>query len=162
MCIKESIVCAQDFCTVFVSYLSSYLVLSSTVMQLQIIQRWVYHVNTFSLCHYYWRTLAYVFSELKRSFLQHAMKNRSSLLIIVCFFRYIVPGKNELELGRVRTSQGFDNPVYDTPYDDNFVVSFDPSQDEVICLISALKMSYFLKCEQKINFYFINLLWHTW
>ena len=63
--------------------------------------------------------------------------------MIVCVFRYIVPGKNELELGRVRTSQGFDNPVYDTPYDDNFVVSFDPSQDEVICLVCVLIMFLF-------------------
>ena len=82
--------------------------------------------------------------------------------MFVCVFRYIVPGKNELELGRVRTSQGFDNPVYDTPYDDNFVVSFDPSQDEVICFIPTLRIFWLLEYKKKMDCYSISLLSHIW
>jgi len=40
-----------------------------------------------------------------------------------------------MELGRVgaRSSQGFDNPVYDTPlpFEDSFIVTYDASDDQV-------------------------------
>lgn len=52
------------------------------------------------------------------------------------YSRFAANGKNEMELGNVgsaRSSQGFDNPVYDTPlpFEDSFTVTYDTSGDQV-------------------------------
>ena len=47
-----------------------------------------------------------------------------------------------MELGNVsnRSSQGFDNPVYDTPlpFEDSFIVQYDTSADQVGVIYSHI------------------------
>lgn len=51
-----------------------------------------------------------------------------------------------MELGNVsnRSSQGFDNPVYDTPlpFEDSFIVQYDTSADQVGVILYTY-MSYY-------------------